>query len=231
MSEPSAQKRGRVFIGQKQQRGVAGDRAAKRACVLSVDVTSASGNKLGPDGVRASSLSPFKVGPVFDKAEPSLRAELFENRWQYGKLWPTAQHFASDGVQPSAAWFEFRAKGYASSKPRRRPLPRKSHGNATSSFYNGRVHGYVESRKAIYVPEYAALIRDSDAVRELRQMVKDGTSVLILDNDAPPKTVWPEGRELTQELWDTAIEDASLPFGHGYVVAALVAENIDIDRK
>jgi len=197
---------------------------------MSIDVTSASMTKLGYDDVKASSLSPFKVGPVFDKHEPALRAKIFENRWQYGKCWPTAQHLNAD-QSPTPKWFEFRAKGYASDVPKRRPLPRKQFGNATSSYYNGRVHGYVESRKLVYVPEYAALIRDSAAVREMKRLLREGTSILVLDNDAPPKTLYREGREMTQELWDEMIENEALPFGHGYVVAALLAGTIDMNPK
>jgi hypothetical protein len=218
--------RGKVYIGQKQQRGVAGDRAAKRNGALSIDVTSASMNRLGRNGVLASTLSPFRVGPVFDK-ETGMRAEIFENRWQYGKMWPTANHVHSDGL-PTAEWFDFRRKGYKSKTPKRRPLPVKQYGFAASAFYNSRVYNYIDSRKQVYVPEYAALIRDAPAVQEMRAMLAQGKDLLILDNDAPPKTRWPEGRELTQEVWNEMINDPALPFGHGYVVAALVHGGIDI---
>jgi hypothetical protein len=226
----SAIPRGKVYIGQKQQRGVTGDRAAKRPGASSIDVTSASMNQLGFDGVKASSLSPFKVGPVLDKHEPALSAKIFENRWQYGKLWPTAKHMNAD-QSPSAKWFEFRAKGYASNVPKRRPLPRKEFGNATSSYYNGRLHGYVESRKLVYVPEYADLIRGSAAIREMKKMLDDGTSILVLDNDAPPKMAYREGREMNQALWDEMIENEALPFGHGYVVAALLDGKVDMNAR
>lgn len=222
--------KGKIFIGQKQQRGVKGDRAARRNGAVSIDVTSASMNLLGPDQIRASTLSPFKVGPVFDKHDKDLKAEFFENRWQYGKMWPTAGHISADGT-PTPKWFEFRSKGYKSRKAKRRPLPKKEFGFATKSYYNGRLHGYVESRKAIYVPEYRDLISSASAVKEMKSMLNDGESILILDNDAPPKTKWPEGREMTQELWNEMIEDAELPFGHGYVVAALIAGNIDMKGK
>lgn len=222
--------KGKVFIGQKQQRGISGETAAKRSGAVSIDVTSASMNLLGPDRVRASTLSPFKVGPVFDKEQKDLKAELFENRWQFGKMWKTADHIGADG-QPTPAWFSFRSKGYASKIPKRRPLPKKEYGFASSSYYNGRVHGYVESRKLIYVPEYRDLIQNMNAIKEMKSMLNDGESILILDNDAPPKTKHPEGCEMAQELWDEMIENAELPFGHGYVVAALLAGNIYMEGK
>lgn len=220
---------GKVYIGQKQRRGVAGDRAAKREGAVSIDVTSASMKRLGASRVPASTLSPFRLGPVFDQ-EANMRAELFENRWQYGKMWAKADHIQPDG-QPTARWFEFRRKGYASRVPKRRPLPAKEYGFASSARYNGRLYDYVDSRKEIYVPEYAALVRDAPAVQEMRAMLAEGTSLLILDNDAPPKTRWPEGREMTQEMWNEMIDDPSLPFGHGYVVAALLHGGIDIAKR
>ncbi len=218
--------RGRVYIGQKHQRGVAGDRGARRDNALAVDVTSASMNQLGPNKERASQLSPFFVGPIVDKAS-GLVAKWHENRWQYGKMWPTAGHIDTNG-RPTPAWFEFRRKGYESSKAKRRPLPRKRYGNANSSFYEGRVYDYIESRKEIYVPEYAELIRDKPAMRAMQDILNTGRDILILDNDALPKTVHPQGRAMSQALWDEMINDASLPFGHGYVVAALLDGYVDV---
>lgn len=78
------------------------------------------------------------------------------------------------------------------------------------------------------MPEYASLIADSAALAALREMRADGDDILILDNDAPPRETFPHGREMTQATWDEAIADASLPFGHGYVVAALLAGDVCI---
>ena len=119
---------------------------------------------------------------------------------------------------------------YASPVPKRRHFPFKTYGNPTSSFYDGRVHSYIESRHKVYVPEYADLIRGTRVLAEIRAILDEGTDVLILDNDAPPKTERPEGREMTQALWDAAIDDPALPFGHGYVVAGLLA-NLKVPTK
>ena len=46
---------------------------------------------------------------------------------------------------------------------------------------------------------------------------------MIIDGDGPPKSIYPQGLELTQETWDQMINDPKYPFGHGYVVAALIS--------
>jgi hypothetical protein len=173
---------GRVFIGQKHKRGVAGDRSVTIPGFLAVDVTSASNNRLGPQRIRASSLSPFRVGPVYDKDDASLECVVFENRWQYGKMWREAGHIGADG-QPTPEWFAFRARGYANKTGKRRPLPKRRFGFPESSYYNGRIFNYLESRRMVYVPEYAALVRDCAALRALRALLAEGTHILILDND------------------------------------------------
>jgi len=220
-------KAGKVFIGQKHKRGVRGDRSAKREDCLCVDVTTASRLQLGPQKRTAAVFSPMRLGPYVD-TQSGLVASNLEDGWQGGKMWPTAGHIGADG-QPTEAWFTFRRKVYASGKAKRRPLPKRRYGLPTSSFYEGRVHGYVESRKAIYVPRYAALVRQLPEFEYLKRAVDEGTEVLILDKDAPDKTAWPGGREMTPATWDEDINDASRPFGHGYVVAALLRGDIRME--
>lgn len=224
-------KLGKVFIGQKQKRGVAGDRAVRREDSRSIDVTSGSGVILSTpaDRIAVKTISPKVVGPVLDK-QSGLWAETMEDAWQGGKLWKSAGHIGADG-QPTPEWFAFRAKVYASGKGKRRPLSKKRYGLPSSSFYEGRLMGYVESRKRIYVPKYAECIENMSAMHALRAELAQGVNLLILDNDAPPKDKWPQGREMTQEMWNEMIEDASVPFGHGYVVAALLQGGIRIDSR
>ena len=214
-----------VRVEQKYRRGVAGDRSASAAGFLAVDVTSGSGNKIG--GVPAKTLSPMTLGPVFDASYGSGGGEcrFFESYWQHGKMWPSAGHIGDDG-SPTAAWYAFRERGYAAAKAKRRPLPAKQYGRPTASFYNGRLMGYVESRKLIYVPIYRRLIESLPIIAELRKLLASGQDILVIDGDGPPKDMYPNGLELNRANWDRMIDDPNHPFGHGYVVAALLA-NLD----
>jgi len=213
-----------VRIGQKHRRGVPGEQTVRAAGFKNIDVTSASRNKIGPEKLSPTTLSPMKLGPIVDMQ--GNRAKLFENYWQFSKMWPTAGHCRVSGnnlCAPSAKWREFRARGFASDKPKRRPLPKKQYGFPKFSYYNEEPQGYVESRKRIYVPLYYYLIRDLPVIAAIREQLVRGEKLMIVDNDGPPRDLYPHGMEMTERNWRKMIDDPSVPFGHGYVVAAVLA--------
>lgn len=212
--------KGKVRIGQKFRRGVKGDKSTTFENFKNIDVTSGSGNKI--NGIPAKTLSPMTLGPVID--ENGLEANFFESYWQGGKMWPSAGHFkeGSDTL-PSEIWYKFREKVYKLKRAKRRPLPLKEFGTPTASFYNDKPYGYVESRKDIYVPIYHQLIKDLPVIQEMKKLLDEGTNIMIIDGDGAPKSVYPEGLEMTKENWDKMIDDPKYKFGHGYVVAGLLA--------
>ncbi len=203
---------------------MAGDRAVSAPGFKSVDVTSGSMNKIGEES--PTTLSPMRLGPVTDGK--GVKAVWFENYWQAGKMWRTAGHIGKGGA-PTPAWFKFREKVCNQKTAKRRPLPKEPYGTAESSFYDGRVMGYVESRKLVYVPIYRRLIEGLAVIKELKQMLDEGVNIMILDIDGPPKELYPTGLELNRENWDKMIDDPKYPFGHGWVVAALLA-NLQTDQ-
>jgi exodeoxyribonuclease-3 len=220
VDDTTEEKFGMIRIGQKRSRGVSGDKDASMEGFKTIDVTSGSMNKLGK--VLAKTLSPLLLGPYTDK--DGLKANIFENYWQYGKLWPTANHIKKGtDCEPTKAWYEFRKTGYASTKGKRRPLPVKEYGYSTCAFYNNKSYGYLDSRKEIYVPVYKKLIEKLPIIKELRKLLESGQNVMIVDGDGPPKSKYPNGLELTQKNWDKMINNAKYPFGHGYVVAGLLS--------
>lgn len=212
-----------VRIGQKHRRGVPGERTVRATGFKNIDVTSASKNLIGPSKHAAKSLSPMALGPIVDKQ--NNEAKLFENYWQSSKMWPTAGHClpGSGACEPSPAWYRFRARGFALDKGKRRPLPKKQYGFAQYARYNDEPMGYVESRKRIYVPLYYFLIKDLPVIGALRESLSRGEKIMIVDNDGPSRAQYPEGMPMTVENWRKMIDDPSLPFGHGYVVAGILA--------
>ena len=57
----------------------------------------------------------------------------------------------------------------------------------------------------------------------MKKLLDNGVNIMIIDGDGPPKNIYPEGLEITQENWNLMVEDTTYPFGHGYVVAGLLS--------
>lgn len=211
-----------IYVGRKAQRGVAGSKDPQVNGVKNINATSGSMNKVG--GFPCTQFSPFKLGPVTD--EIGLTAQNFENYWQGGKK------FRELGHEDHAKWQQFRAQIYSDPIPHRRPPQAKTNivrevvnGKnkyvyyiAYSSEYLGREMDYITSRKLIYAPVYARLVAQTAAFRELKSQVDRGLRVMILDND-----IEDGAHQITVEYLRDRINDPTKPFGHGYVLAALLA--------
>src|SRR5690606_21589400 len=88
----------------------------------------------------------------------------------------------------------------------------------TSSMYLNNVMDYVTSRKYIYAPVYAWLVIKTPAFKALQELIAKGQSVQILDLD-----IIPGSHKITVEFLRNIINDPSSSFGHGYVLAGLLA--------
>jgi hypothetical protein len=227
MSAPAAPVRvGAIRVGQKHGRGVPGQRNVAADGFVNIDVTSGSAYKIN-GRVLSSTLSPMRIGPVLDIDTGAVLARVFENYWQYSKLWSTAGHGTAGEQTESEArkWEAFRDAGFDLVKGKRRPFAKAlGYGVPDGCIYGGRAMGYVESRKLAYVPHYAGLIESSAALDELEALVRGGTSVMLIDGDGPPRDAHPHGMELTAANWRQMINDASCPFGHAWVVARELAK-------
>lgn len=199
-----------------------------------INVTSGSMNKAGPYPIKQ--LSPMFLGPVNKEVWPMIgndTALLFENYWQYSKIFPDMKkpHLDSKG-NVTKEWREWRKKGFSERKGHRHPTGTKTnevmytdskgrnhykYRTAIKSLYGNEYMGYIESRKKIYVPLYYKLITSTQAFQNLKEQVKNGKNFQILDFDAPPTT-----EQITVDMLKWAINQPSpfgKPFGHGYVIA------------
>lgn len=224
----------RVWVGKKRARGVTGSTNPTIAGVKNIDVTSGSTNLIAA-GLSAKSFSPMLLGPVNEReifGTGELVAQNFENYWQYGKMFPELSHIDPNGF-PTPVWYTFRSKGYAKTKGDRHPDGTKTqdvlfvdaagknryrYAVASSSMYMNWIMDYVTSRKYIYCKGYAWLVRRTPAFISLKKQVDAGLSVQILDFDVI------EGSHLvTREFLHEQVNDPTKPFGHGYVIAGLLA--------
>lgn len=224
---------GTVYVGKKCQRGVTGSTDPVLQNVLNINATSGSMNKI--NGIPAKQFSPMVLGPVDEKqifGIGSLVAQNFENYFQYGKIFRELGHINERG-ELTPAWYNFRATGYAKVGGDRHPVGTKSNivkftderGNrhfkyhtAISSMYLDNVCDYITSRRYIYAPMYGWLVVRTQAFQELKRMVDAGRNVQILDFD-----VQPGSHNITVQFLRERINDPNIPFGHGNVLAGLLA--------
>lgn len=231
-----------VAVGKKICRGVCGAKNLKILGYKNIDATSGSMNKILGKSVKKD-FSPMFLGPV-DENElieniPEFKnlipkdyipktSILFENYWQYGKKFKDLGHFDTN------IWGKFRDKGYSRTIGDRHPKGtktnivkyRKDNKNyyqymvASSSNYFDTEMDYITSRKMIYCKIYAYLVKKTESFKNLRNMVKNGEiRPLILDfdvKDGNPNIV-------TLEFLKMMVNDKSVPFGHGNVLAGLLA--------
>ncbi len=211
--------RGRVFVASMNMRG---KRATYPMGATRVNVTSAQWT----DSPYRHDFSPMHTIDGGYKAPDGETYLNFEHFWQGGKVWK--------GL-PETAAREFFKKA---AKPKRR-YPKGtsvSHSRWRIPNLDGKMN-YVESRKKVYVPFYHAYMENCASIKSLKACVERGDDVVVYDFDGPRLNKGETdfmGRTATEdkdvacmqvslELLVDKINDEKYPFGHGYVVAALLA--------
>jgi len=91
--------------------------------------------------------------------------------------------------------------------------------------FPGETMGYVESRKKVYVPDYYNMVKDKEMTAFLKTARANSTrNIVVYDFDGPrDEKGAPLCEKVTIEMLRERINDVSKPFGHGFVVAAMVA--------
>jgi hypothetical protein len=243
---------GKLVVAKKPGRG-SGQSFPERDGFVRVDVTSGSGKVVGKS--KASSLSPLLVGPAVDwEGKSCVR---FENLWQYNKVFPQLKHWDAEAQKPTKEWQKWQEKGYKTLKKGGKGLRtppevsglKKKWREANSAEYpsaaakaeavakakwtpsgfwwENECLGYIASRKRAYVPTYAKLLPQIPAFQALVKMLEAGENIMILDLDGPPLDAYPKGMEVSLENIRKMLNAEQNIFGHGYVIAALLA-NLDL---
>lgn len=137
----------------------------------------------------AKELSPFYIGPVV--SSDGVTANIFEIFWQCGKVYPCHD----DAGKPNAAFFTWRNDFYAKtvcSKDLMRHACHDlgyEHKDARYFAYFDQAKkeyiplGYVESRKKIYMPEYAKLVANAESFKWMKSLVDQGKKIALVDFD------------------------------------------------
>lgn len=175
--------------------------------------------------------------PLYELVPYCLRdseGHIHENIWQFSKVYPAvaAQHEIKAGkviwshpaevhVKDGAitdAYLKWRQKGY--DNPYAVRYPNGFHGRNKcigALWFDGewKILDYVTARKKIYCPTYVALARLTPAYQKLKAMVDAGHSLQICEMDVRPGVV-------TEEVLRHELNNTVKPFGHGYVLAAML---------
>lgn len=135
-----------------------------------VDVTSHSELAFG------KALSPFYLGPV--NLYDGHVAHNVENGWQYSKVYK--EFIKEKDGDPSEKYFSWAAKGWqqtwADRHPRGKEIP-------LYSWWAGEKLDYIQARKKIYLPLYAAAARETEAFGALQEYCRRKEEVTLIDFD------------------------------------------------
>jgi len=144
----------------------------------------------------------------------------FESYWQSGKVYETIP-------------YERTRKWWLELKEAKRRFPGSKGKRVLHSKWiehSDELMDYVKSRKKVYVPRYYDLVAEREMVKYYRDLLKAGKNITVYDFDGVRDAEGnPICKELTVDLLIEKINDTKFPFGHGYIVAALIA-NIHYDE-
>lgn len=217
-----------VFVGKRSVRGLPTATKSKRRGVMGIDITYRSKAKI--DNIMLCQLAPENLGPVseYDLGYGDNQIALhFANYWQYGAMYAELGHIDSEGG-PTPNWYKFRDRGYNLEKCERtqtdellsidrRGIRRYKQLIPTQYMFMGMIMGEVEARKRIYATIYATLVVKTIAYAKLRELSLT-RPVQLFDHN-----ILPEGGIVTVEFLQERINDPNAAFGHGYVLAGLLA--------
>lgn len=170
-------------------------------------------------------LSPFLIGPcVIDwGGGEELQALNMENAWQFSKVYgrdvtdrqSMKPHVTKDG-EPTPAYFRWAEDGFNTERAIRYPM----HKGAVPkySFWAGEQLTYIEARKRIYCPLYAAAVEETDAYKKLQKLYKEGREIFLWDFDAYSI---PDVKESTLRQ---ALNEPGLKMGHSFVLAMMLTK-------
>lgn len=174
--------------------------------------------------------------------------DLLENIWQFSKLYARVEaqriplgkfhkstiiweHGTEDHVdeagEPNAAYWAWRAKGTTNARAIRYPNGFSGRHKCICSLWPNAEGvyqrlSYLEARKRIYCAEYARLAPPTLAFQQLQGMLHKGTNLQLIEVDGPETSTL-----MDEQTVRKLVDDPSKPFGHGYVIAALLLDGAE----
>lgn len=180
-----------------------------------IDITSESTTKIGK--YLAKKLSPIYLGPITDSKGNT--AKTFQNFWQYQKVYTELGHVNKYG-NITKKWLSFRDEGF-DHKHGDQYAEGTKYGSIyltpAFGFYDGEKMDDIESRKYIYIPYYADVVKKTDVFRKLYEMFWNNTNLLLLDTDGPSQHL-----EITPEILIEWMNNPDSKLSHSFVIAGVL---------
>jgi hypothetical protein len=198
-------------------------------------------------------LSPLILGPVNDP-KTGLISKNVENFWQFlkvyedipkttfkkiNKIWTCAaqKHAKVSNIEEweiLPQWEEWRDAGFKMDLGIRFPagtgnkrIKMGLRRNPLFSYYNNERLGYIDARKAIYVPTYMRLSKLTKAYKYIFNLWKNGKNIMFIDFDGPQIEQYPNGIEINSKITEEKLNDPSRPLGHAYVLCMALIEDMN----
>jgi hypothetical protein len=124
----------------------------------------------------SSGLSPFKLGPL--SLYDNHTAQIFENAWQFAKLYP---EYADSQGEPTTTYWTWAERGWNSQRAHRHPLGKGR--RPLYSLWNGQRFDYIAARKQIYLPLYQTAVAQTPAYHRLETTYRRNGSITLFDFD------------------------------------------------
>ena len=158
-------------------------------------------------------LSPFVLGPM--ALYGSHTARIFENAWQFSKLYP--EHADING-QPTDDYWTWAQNGWNSTTAFRYPAGKGR--KPLCSLWNGDRLQYVEARKQIYIPLYQHAVKQTTAYQTLARLYREQGHLTLFDFDGY------DHRQLGMSFKDV-INCPTRICGHAFVLAIMLTYGPD----
>ena len=158
-------------------------------------------------------FSPFRLGPLQVPLADgtTYTARNFENAWQYSKVY--AGH-----IGDPEAYLTWAKQGWDNAKAVRYPMGKGM--KPEHAVWGEKTLGYIEARKTIYAPHYAALVVKTGAFRTLKAIVESGKykTIWLRDFDGYDHTF------LGMSL-DRVLNEPKRKMGHAFVLLGCLTNN------
>lgn len=161
-------------------------------------------------------LSPFVLGPC--EVYGGFVAARHENLWQFSKLYAK---FADSSMRPLASYWTWAAAGWKNPRAVRYPMGKGA--VPLGAWWDGRLLGYVESRRLIYFPKYRDAVRNTDSFRTLNSLYREAGRIALWDFDGY------DHDRLGMTLGDVVgCTEPGRKMGHAFVLKAMLLYGAEV---